>query len=385
MKKLIFAVVMLGLLSLLGLRVYQELSARAAADQDSRGRRGGPAQLVGTATAEPYTFETNLEVLGELRPLAVVEVMSRISGRLREVLVDRGEPVREEQLLAVVDDADLLQQIERAEAAVAVANAAVLRESASHDNLEAQVARFRDLYEESLIAKQDLENLVSRSRVSEAQMELARAQVRQAEASLSEYRIQHDRTRIYSPLTGFVGFRHLEPGALVSPSVPIVSVLDLARVKTVVPVSEGAIDRIRVGLPSEVTVDAYPDRTYRGTITRVSPFLNPETRSADIEIEIANRDGSLKPGMFARVRIDARIARTVLAIPRAALLTRGERKGVFFITKDQSTAFQEIQIGRIEGEVVEVLGGLQEGAQVVTTGAQNLNDGDKVRAENESS
>ena len=72
------------------------------------------------------------------------------------------------------------------------------------------------------------------------------------------------------------------------------SVLNLERVKTLVPVSESGISRIRVGLRSEIVVDVYPDRVYQGTITRISPYLNPETRSADVEIEIVNRDGTLE-------------------------------------------------------------------------------------------
>ena len=376
MKRLILVLVLGGLLTWLGLRLYRELSVES---MDAPGK--GSALLVETATVRTHTFETNLELLGELKPQAVVEVMSRISGRLREVLVDRGDPVRKELLLAIVDDVDLLQQIHRAEASIAVAAAAVSREEATYENLKIQVARYRELHQENLIATQDLEDLVSRMRVSQAQLELVRAQVRQAEASLSELKIQHDQTRIYSPLNGFVGMRHLEPGALVNPSVPIVSVLNLERVKTLVPVSESGISRIRVGLRSEIVVDVYPDRVYQGSITRISPYLNPETRSADVEIEIVNRDGTLKPGMFAHVRIDAKISETALSIPRSALLSRGAQQGVYFLTRDRTTVFREIQIGRIEDDVVEVLRGLQEGAQIVSTGAQNLNDGDEVRAE----
>ena len=282
----------------------------------------------------------------------------------------------------MVDDVDLLQQIHRAEAAVAVASAAVSREEATYENLKVQVARYRELHEENLISNQDLEDLVSRMRVSQAQLDLVRAQVRQAEASLSEYKIQHDQTRIYSPLDGFVGVRHLEPGALVNPSVPIVSVLELERVKTVVPVSESGISSIRVGLPARVVVDVYPDRVYQGTVTRISPFLNPETRSADVEIEIVNRDGMLKPGMFAHVRIDAKISVTALSIPPLGVADpRRAAHGVYFLTRERTTVFREIEIGRIEGDVVEVLTGLNDGAEVVASGAQNLNDGDAVRSE----
>ena len=337
--------------------------------------------LVDTAQVEPHQFETTLEVLGELKRQAEVNVMSRISGRLQQVLVDRGEPVQVGQLLAVVDDVDLRQQIIRSEAATAVARAGVNREEATYRNLLLQVKRFQDLHEEALISTQELEDVESRLFVAEAQRELAKAQVLQAEASLRELGIQQEQTRIYSPLNGFVGTRYLDPGALVSPSLSILSVLDVDRVKTIVAVVESAIQSIRIGLPAEIVVDAYPDQIYEGTVTRITPFLNPETRSADVEIEIANPDNMLKPGMFARVKIDAKITRDALSIPRSALLNRGSQKGVYLLTEDMATVFQVIQIGQIKSNVVEVIEGLEEGVEVVNAGASNLNEGDRVRTQ----
>ncbi len=395
MKKVLGIIVVGVFLAALGLRLYQELSGGEVAADGRLSARGGlpggsdgrsfgggrPSLLVLTAQVEPHQFETTLEVLGELKPQAEVDVMSRISGRLQQVLVNRGESVREGQLLAVVDDVDLRQQILRAEAAIAVARAGVNREEAIYRNLLLQVKRYQDLHEEALISTQELEDLESRLFVAEAQRELTKAQVQQAEASLRELDIQQEQTRIYSPLDGFVGTRHLDPGALVNPSVSILTVLNVSRVKTVVPVVESAIQRIRMGLPAEIVVDAYPDRVYQGTVTRIAPFLNPDTRSADVEIEIANPNQALKPGMFARVKIDARMTRDALSIPRSALLTRGIQKGVYLLTEDMITVFQPIEIGQITGDVVEVVDGLEDGVEVVGVGAQNLNEGDRVRTQ----
>jgi RND family efflux transporter MFP subunit len=387
LKKFLLIIVVGAFLSALGFRLYQELGGGevAAGGRPPGGGRsfggGRPALLVNTAQVEPHQFQTMLEVLGELEPQAEVDVMSRISGRLMQVLVNRGEQVREGQLLVVVDDVDLRQQIIRAEAAIAVARAGVNREEATYRNLQLQVKRYQNLHEEALISIQELEDMESRLFVAEAQVELAKAQVQQAEASLRELDIQQEQTRIYSPLDGFVGTRHLDPGALVSPSVSILTVMNLNRVKTVVPVVEGSIQRVRLGLPAEIVVDAYPDQIYEGTVTRITPFLNPETRSADVEIEIANPNQMLKPGMFARVKIDARITRDALSIPRSALLTRGLQKGVYLLTEDMVTVFRPIEIGQIKGEVVEVVEGLEEGVEVVGVGAQNLNEGDRVRTQ----
>ncbi len=333
MKKLLLVLSLLIVLGLVGFRLYQEMTtAEVAAADGPPGMQQQASMLVETATAEPKVFSTRLDVLGELEPLYSVEVMSRVSGRLKEVLVQRGDLVQEGQLIAVVDDVDLLQQIRRAEAAIAVAKAAVAREKASHDNLVLQVERYQALHDEALVSTQDLQDLESRLRVSEAQIQLAQAQVDQAEASLRELKVQQEQTRVYSPLSGFVGVRHLDPGALVGSSVPIARVIDVSRVKTVVPVSERVLPEIRKGLGAEIRVDGYPNKIYHGHVSRISPLLNPETRAADCEIEIQNEAETLKPGMFARVTIDASKSRNSLAIPRAALLTRGSEKGVFLLT-----------------------------------------------------
>lgn len=377
LKKLVFTTLIGLLLAAFGFRIYQEIQE----DQNDprTGTRDTP--LVETTIVRSHTFEEKIQTMGELRPKAIVQVMSRVSGRLQKILVDRGETVNKGELLAVVDDVDLQQQIQRAEASVQVAAAAVKREQLNHANLVTQVERYQGLYNESLISVQNLEEIENRLYMSRAQLEMLQAQVLQAEATLRQLKIQHSQTRVYSPLKGFVGTRHLDPGALVSPSVPILSVLDLNRVKTVVPVPETVIRKIRIGLPADIVVAAYPDRTFRGTITRVSPFLNTETRSADIEIEVKNRDNSLKPGMSAHVTVDARVSRRSLSIPRSALLTMGTQNGIYFISEDSTAVFHKIQVGRIDGEAVEILDGLQVDQKIITRGAQNLNDGDLVRTQ----
>ena len=100
-----------------------------------------------------------------------------------------------------------------------------------------------------------------------------------------------------------------------------------------------------------------------------------------MEIEIANSNQALKPGMFARVKIDARMTREALSIPRSALLTRGIQKGVYLLTEDMVTVFQPIEIGQIKGDAVEVVDGLEKGVEIVAVGAQNLNEGDRVRTQ----
>jgi RND family efflux transporter MFP subunit len=379
MKKIILIIALAAILGLVGVRLYDELAPGASSSSNTPDLPQRPTMLVETANAQPHLFHSRLEILGELLPWASVNVMSKISGRLEKVLVERGDPVRQGQLLAVVDDEGLQQLIRRAEASIGVARAAVNREQASFENLEVQVERYRQLHAESLISIQELQDLESRLRAATAQVALAEAQVAQAEASLNDLKVQQGYSKVHSPLAGFTGTRFLDPGALVNPNLPIVSVIDVSRLKTVVPVPEVAIKDVRIGLSAEVTVDAYSGRKYFGRITRISPLLDSDTRTGDIEIVINNQSGELKPGMLARVSIEASQPQSVLAIPRGALLTRGFDKGVFVLTDELTTHYRSIRIGRIQGDQVEVLEGLEPDTPVVASGAQKLNEGDKVR------
>jgi membrane fusion protein (multidrug efflux system) len=203
--------------------------------------------------------------------------------------------------------------------------------------------------------------------------------VDQARASVEELKIQYERTRVYSPMDGVVAERHVDPGALVGQNTPIVRILDLTRLKTIVPVPEGSISDIRQGIDAEVRLDAFPDQTYRGRISRIRPIVDAETRSVNVEIEIENRRETLRPGMFARVRFGGQAGSEAPSVPRSALLTRGNSQGVYVLEDGNVAVFREIDVGRNEGGWLEVLGGLSPADVFITTGAQNVNEGDRVR------
>ena len=390
MKKAFLVVGLVLFTSFVVFRVYQETSSRgtaAGAANELRNPGGqrpnamGAGLLVEAGQPLHHIFETRLEAVGELQPLQKVNVMSRTSGYLQRLTVDRSDAVRRGQLLAEIDDSNLVQQIQRADAAIMVARAGVVREEAALDNLRVQLKRTQDLSAQGLVSRQALEDLESRVRVAEAQVQLSNAQVDQAEASLRELRVQQEQTKVYSPLDGFVAERMVDPGALVTSNTTLVSLVDIRRVKIVVPIPENILPEIREGLPVKVGLDAYPDLAVRGSITRISPVVRSETRSADVEIDIANTEGLLRPGMFARVGIAAGKTRESLSVPRSALITRGQQQGVFVLTGQQTATFRPIEAGRIDGNRVEVLSGLRADETVIVSGGQSLNDGDSVRTD----
>jgi len=394
MKKAILALLALAVVAIVTWRAYQlyQSKAAAAANPSSSGRsggggRGGPlptmrVPLVDSVSAKEALIEDRVSLIGSLRPLAEVQVMSKISGRVEKITVDVGDTVRRGDLIAQVEDREILQQIQQAEASIGVARASIQQREAELANFTRQVGRYRDLHEQNLISRQDLDEVLTRQQTSEAQLELSKAQLRQSEASLAQLKISLENTRSFSPMDGLVGKRFLHPGALVSANTPIVNLVDLRTLRMIVNMVEKDLVRVGRGASVAVAVDAFPGRSYSGKILRASPVLDPATRTGEVEIQVANQDLSLRAEMFARVTLNLGGQRKGLLLPREAVVYRGEQSGVFLLEESRAR-FRPVEIGYSLQDSVEIRSGIALGEKVISMGASLLKDGDQVRMRGE--
>ncbi|HSF14312.1 MAG TPA: efflux RND transporter periplasmic adaptor subunit [Vicinamibacteria bacterium] len=379
MRRTVFLTAAVALGGLLAFRVYQE--SGAGTDGSKGGGSGGPgsrAQVVEAATPESSRITEQVSLVGSLRAAQRVEVTPKLSGRVVEIRVDRGDWVGAGQVIARLEDDELRQQVRRAEAALQVAEASVAQREAELAGRQLELDRLQNLARDGVVSSQQLQQAETNLQVSNAQKALARAQVAQAEAELEELRIRLGQTEIVSPLTGSVAQRYIDVGALVSSSTPLVLILDLSTVKTVVNVPEREINKIAVGNQARVVVDALAGREFQGRVLRISPLLDAQTRTAPVEIELDNRDGLLKAEMFARVDLNLEADRDALMIPRDSLVYRSNRPGVFVID-GESVRFQAVVTGVAEGDRIEVVSGLSVGETIVARGANLLKTGDSVR------
>ena len=329
------------------------------------------------ATIDRGTIRERVSLVGSLKPKQQVEVIAKITGRLERIFVDVGDPVREGQLIAELEGAELAQQVLRADAALAVAEATLAQREAELENARAEELRAADLFAQGLLSVQGQQTSETRARVVQSQLALAEALVRQAEAALEELRIRRQQTQIRSPLDGWVARRYVHPGALVNPNTPMVTVLQLSTMVTQVSVPERDLAKLRVGNQATVVVDALEGRSYEGHVARISPLLDPTTRSGSVEIEIPNSDGQLKAEMFARIQMDLGTDRQVLLVPRDAVILRGQQTGVNVLLSDR-VQFRPIETGASTEQGIEVLAGVDAGTTVITRGSQGLKDGDLV-------
>jgi HlyD family secretion protein len=342
-----------------------------------RGGFGRGPLTVELAKAYKAPLAAEITVVGNLIGDATVSVVPRTAGRLQDVSVKLGDRVSRGQRIAKIEDFEIVEQVKQAEAAQEVSLATIRQREADLQLAETNVERSRSLFERQLLPKQTLDDNEARYQAALAQLDLARAQTTQSKARLDELRINLANTVITSPVNGFVARRSVDPGAFVSQQAPVADVVDITRVRLVANIVERDLKELQSGNAANVEVDAFPGEKFGGRIARVSPVLDPATRTAPIEIEIPNPDFRLKPGMYARVGITTQTKKEALVLPSTAVVDLGGRRGVFQL-QNEVAVFRSVQVGSEQGSIVEILSGLNEGDEVISTGAGALRDGDRV-------
>jgi len=345
------------------------------------GFRGGGPRLpmtVELTAVDRADLSEQITVVGNLIGAVTVAAAPKVNGRLSSVSVRMGDRVTTGQTLAKVEDSEILEQVRQADASLAVGQATVRQREADLRFAETNLERSRNLFDRQLIAMQAMEDAESRHLAAAAQLDLARAQLAQSQARMEELRINLANTIITSPVTGYVGSRTLDPGAWVTPNTAFISVVDISTVRLVANIVERELRRIAAGQEADVEVDAYPGEQFAGHVGRIAPVLDPATRTAQFEVDIPNRDGRLKPGMYARVRFTVDQRDKALVVPTSAVVDLGKGPGVFVTTDGETARFQALTIGIQNQTWTEVAAGLGDGDRVVTTGAAALADGDRI-------
>jgi RND family efflux transporter MFP subunit len=333
---------------------------------------------VETGTLKRGNVAAYLTVVGNLIGQQTVDIAPRTGGRLLSVNVQLGDRVRRGQVLAKVEDREIVEQVRAAEASQKVSEATIRQREADLKVAEISFDRAKNLYTRQLLAKQALDDAESRYIASVAQLDLSKAQLSQNDARLQELQINLQNTSVTSPVDGFVGKRSVDPGAMVNTNTAIASVVDISRLRLIVNVVEKDLRLVSPGDPAVVEVDAYPGEKFSGKIARVAPVLDPATRTATMEVEIPNSDYKLKPGMYARINLTVEEHTNVLVVPKNAVVDYSNARGVWVPNENDRAAFVPLKLGIENTELMEVLDGMKEGTKFVTTGAGAVRNNDQL-------
>jgi RND family efflux transporter MFP subunit len=325
------------------------------------------------------TIEDGVELVGGLEARSDVELRTTISAYIVRLLADAGDFVQHGQVVAELEDAKLEEAVTYAQAALHLAQAQLqaaqtrLAQSEKHYKRQAELAR------SGVSTPQQREDSETQVHVGKAEVDLAQARVDQANADLLHANLALNDARIVAPMSGFVAERHADVGELSKPDVVLMRIVDISTVKTVIHIGERDYPKVMAGQRAHITVDAFPNLQFEGKVVRTAPVLDPLTRTADVFIEIPNREKLLKPGMHARVRLVFDRHKEAKVLPVAALMDDGQKRAVFVLSGNPSRAtLKRVRTGYADGDVIEILSGLDPRDRVVVSGAELLKDGETV-------
>jgi membrane fusion protein (multidrug efflux system) len=335
--------------------------------------------------AEKKSLRPFIESIGTLNPYEEVIVSAEVDGILKDVWVDEGTVVSSGIVLAIIDDMDYGLEVKRADAALRQAEANL-------SNTKQEYQRKEALYKEQLVTQQQFDDVSTRLSLAEAEVDRARASLSLAKQRLSK-------TKIYSPLSGTVKEKKISAGDYVKNGTPLFVIIQTNPIKLNFTVPERDIGRLKAGQDVLFKVDAMPEKEFKGKVSIIYPSLEEKTRTLQVEANVPNPNGLLKPGLFAKVTLYTGMQRDTIVVPATALLYEAERIKVFVVEGDrarerfvrigQKYTFQsavESPQSTVQGalilstlqEFTEVIEGIKEGELIVTVGQQNLFEGAKV-------
>jgi HlyD family secretion protein len=350
--------------------------------------RGGNQPKYRWAKISRGDITATVTATGTMNAVVTVLVGTQVSGTIKALFVDYNSPVKKGQILAQIDPAILMAQVEQAKANLLQAVANVEKADAALADAKRMFERNKVLFSNDFIARSDLDTSETNYQSALAQLSASKAQVAQARAALDYADTNLRYTRIVSPVDGTVISRNVDVGQTVAASFQTPTLFniaqDLKKMQIDTNVDEADIGKIKVDQPVTFTVDAYPNVTFRGkvAVVRNAPITVQNVVTYDVVVQVDNSDLKLKPGMTANVTIVYAEKKGILKVPNAALRFRFLDKdkavdakggaGVWTLDENRKLKRCKLQTGVSDGNDTELVAGdLQEGGGVIVGFAAN--------------
>ena len=340
----------------------------SGASKDVKAKPAGPVPVVleftpaDVARVEMRRLVSSIQFSGSLSPVVQTTVKSRVPGDVMRVLVREGQAVTQGQLLAQIDTADLQSRLDAQAAALEEARAKLsIAEKNRENNLQ--------LLRQKFISQNAYDTTHSTFEASAAMLRSAEAQVRIAQKAM-------DDAAIRAPFPGIVAKRMVKPGEKVGIDSPLFALVDLGLMEIEAPAPASEVPAVRVGQPVSFRVDGFADRSFEGRVERINPVTEQNSRSITLYISVANRDGVLRGGMFAKGQIVLDTTAPAAVIPATAIRDEAGQTYVFTI-EDGKIGKRAVKVGVTEPQqgLIEVKSGLESGLQVVSARVSGLKAG----------
>lgn len=301
--------------------------------------------------------ERQIKIPASIRGYTEAQIYAKVSGYLKQIYVDKGDRVKQGQVLALLESPEL-------------------------DN---QVANARATYNLRRITDRRYQMLLKTGVIAQQSADESHASMLEAKATLDQLLATQAYETIKAPFAGLITARFVDPGALIpqstTPSVgstPVVSMATLSPLRIYADVPQSVAPFIKDGDQALVSVVEYPGRIFKGAVTRHPDALNADTRTMRVEVDLENADGSLLPGMYAVADFAVSVPRSVPQVPDDALVFQGGKVYVA-IVRDHRIHLAEVQLGYDNGQTVEVIKGLNESDVIAINMGQSAREGQIVQ------
>jgi membrane fusion protein (multidrug efflux system) len=348
-KYIVYAVLIIGLGLLIAYRISENKSQAGGTGKGVAGKGGAmPAMHVNGVVVKPQNFANTLSVSGSIEANEQVEIRSEVSGVVREIYFEEGSAVKKGQLLLKIDDSELRAQLAQAE---------------TRGDLAAENERRANL-------------LLEKEAISKEEYDVARADLKSAQAQVQLISAQLAKTSVRAPFAGRIGLRSISAGGYITPQNIVANLVNSNPVKITFAIPEKYANQVKANTKLNFTVSGSNEK-HTATVYAIEPSIEAATRTLQLRARAQNPDGALLPGLFANVELPLTVINNALLVPTESIIPIQNGKKVFIAENGKAKEVIVEASTRTERNIL-ITSGLSAGDTVLTTGIMTLKAGAPV-------
>lgn len=345
-KYLVYTLLLVGIGGFIAYRISTNISK----NDDSKDKNGKDKTMsVSGIVAKPQTFDNNLSLSGSIEANEQVEIRSEVSGIVESIYFQEGSNVSKGQVLFKVNDLELRAQ---------------LRQMATREGLASENERRAKL-------------LLQKEAISQEEYDIARADLKSAQAQSQLIKAQIAKTSVRAPFSGKIGLRSISPGTYITPTILVAKLVNTGKLKITFSIPEKYANQVKSNTILTFTVSGSDDK-YTAKVYAIEPEVAVATRTLQVRAIAENRDGKLLPGTFANVELPLDIIKDAIVVPTEAIIPVQNGKKIFISSNGQAKEVMVETATRTDATIL-VLSGLKAGDTVITTGVMSLKDETPVK------
>lgn len=325
---------------------------------------------------ESRTISNEVVFSGKVYANKEVTILPKVPGKVASIKSNVGAKVEKDSVLFTLDKEDVQNQVNQARKSVDAAKANYDKTKEGIENAKTNFERTKELYEQGAVSKNQYEQ--AQLAASNTSLEAVKAQYEQAKLGLEQALDSLTDTSVKSPITGIVSIVNIEEGEMASNASPAMTIIDMDKVYVEINVTENIINDLKLGQEVVVEMPAAYNNEVTGTIDRLSPAADSRTQLYSVRIYIENNDHIVKPGMFAKIKLNTNVRENVIAV-KSESVVQNDEKIVVYVIVDNKAVEKEVMLGLDTGEYVEIVKGLITGESIVVKGQNYVENGSIVK------